>query len=60
MICPLDGFILTLLKDDISTAECTYSRISGEGEWETGKGLEEKDVPRSKVQCQNKDIWLKS
>ena len=58
MICSLDGFTVTLFKDSVSAVECTYSRISGEGEWETGKGLEENNLPRSKVQCQIKqDIW---
>jgi len=44
VICPLDRFILTLFKDSVSTVERTYSRISGEGDWDTGKGLEEKDI----------------
>jgi hypothetical protein len=58
VICPLDEIILTLCNDYVSTVECRYSRISGEGEWETGKGLKGKNLPRSKVQCQNKQyIW---
>lgn len=44
MTCPLDGSIVTLFKDSVSAVECTYSRISWEGELETGKGLEEKDI----------------
>lgn len=32
MICPLDRFIHTLFKDSVCTVECTYCRISGEGD----------------------------